>query len=51
MRAPGPCTFSLHVIEGWRPRVRKLGRDGKVTILVTVAAEPSESGQKKMQDA
>jgi sugar lactone lactonase YvrE len=29
--------------EGWRPRVRKLGRDGKVTTLVTVAAEPGKS--------
>ena len=25
--------------EGWRPRVRKLRRDGKVTTLLTVAAE------------
>jgi len=25
--------------EGWRPRVRKLGADGKVTVLATVAAE------------
>jgi hypothetical protein len=22
--------------KGWRPRVRKLGRDGKVTILATI---------------
>jgi len=26
--------------EGWRPRVRKLGRDGKVTTLVTVPIGP-----------
>jgi hypothetical protein len=26
--------------EGWRPRVRKLGRDGRVTTLVTVPPEP-----------
>ena len=32
--------------EGWRPRVRKLGRDGKVTTLVTVTAEPTKSEQK-----
>ena len=32
--------------EGWRPRVRKIGRDGKVSILVTVAPEPGKSGQK-----
>jgi DNA-binding beta-propeller fold protein YncE len=25
--------------EGWRPRVRKLGRDGKATTLVTVSSE------------
>ncbi len=29
--------------EGWRPRVRKLGRNGKVTTLVTVAPEPGKS--------
>jgi sugar lactone lactonase YvrE len=29
--------------EGWRPRVRKLGHDGKVTTLVTVTAEPGKS--------
>ena len=32
--------------EGWRPRVRKLGRDGKVTTLVTVAPEPAKSEKK-----
>ena len=32
--------------EGWRPRVRKLGRDGKVTTLVTVAPEPSRPQQR-----
>jgi len=32
--------------EGWRPRVRKLGRDGKVTTLVTVAPEPGKLQQK-----
>jgi len=26
--------------EGWRPRVRKLGRDGKVTTLATLPPEP-----------
>jgi hypothetical protein len=26
--------------EGWRPRVRKLARDGKVTVLFTAPAEP-----------
>jgi sugar lactone lactonase YvrE len=31
--ANGPAT------EGWRPRVRKLGRDGKVTPLATIANE------------
>jgi hypothetical protein len=25
--------------EGWLPRVRKLGRDGKVRTLVTISAE------------
>jgi hypothetical protein len=25
-----------HVSEGWRPRVRKLGRDGKITTLIEV---------------
>src|SRR5262249_54211029 len=30
--------------KGWRPRVRKLGRDGKVTILVTVPPEPAAPG-------
>ncbi len=29
--------------DGWRPRVRKLGRDGQVTTLVTVAPEPGKS--------
>jgi DNA-binding beta-propeller fold protein YncE len=29
--------------EGWRPRVRKLGRDGKVTTLLTVALEQGKS--------
>jgi hypothetical protein len=28
--ANGPAT------EGWRPRVRKLGRDGKITTLATI---------------
>lgn len=32
--------------EGWRPRVRKLGRDGKVTTLVTVSTEPSTPEKK-----
>jgi hypothetical protein len=31
--ANGPAT------EGWRPRVRKLGRDGKVTTLATISDE------------
>jgi hypothetical protein len=29
--------------EGWRPRVRKLGRDGQVTTLLTVAPDSSNS--------
>src|SRR5258707_2459558 len=32
--------------EGWRPRVRKLGRDGKVTTLFTAEPEPGKSKQK-----
>jgi len=32
--------------EGWRPRVRKLGRGGKVTTLVTVMPEPGKPEQK-----
>ena len=32
--------------EGWRPRVRKLGRDGNVRTLVTVAPEPSRPPEK-----
>ena|ERR1043166_3095009 len=32
--------------EGWRPRVRKLGRDGKVTTLFTAEPEPGKSEQK-----
>lgn len=29
--------------EGWRPRVRRLGRDGKVTTLFTAEPEPGKS--------
>jgi sugar lactone lactonase YvrE len=32
--------------EGWRPRVRKLGRDGKITTLVTATPEPGNSERK-----
>ena len=32
--------------EGWRPRVRKLGRDGKVTTLVAAAPEPDKPERK-----
>jgi len=32
--------------EGWRSRVRKLGRDGKITALVTLAPEPPKSERK-----
>ncbi len=32
--------------EGWRPRVRKLGRDGRVTNLFTAELEPNKSEQK-----
>lgn len=32
--------------EGWYPRVRKLGRDGKVTTLVTLAPEPGKPEHK-----
>ncbi|MBI3417409.1 MAG: SUMF1/EgtB/PvdO family nonheme iron enzyme [Verrucomicrobia bacterium] len=31
--------------EGWRPRVRKLGPDGKVTILLTVAPDDGSPAQ------
>jgi hypothetical protein len=31
---------------GWLPRVRKLGRDGNVTTLVTVSPEPGKSERK-----
>jgi sugar lactone lactonase YvrE len=30
--------------EGWQPRVRKLGRDGKITILATVGRDRKEPG-------
>ena len=32
--------------EGWRPRVRKLGRDGKVTTLMVASPEPTKSESK-----
>jgi sugar lactone lactonase YvrE len=33
--------------EGWRPRVRKLGRDGKVATLATISEEKKKSAQKE----
>jgi hypothetical protein len=39
--ANGPAT------EGWRPRVRKLGRDGKVATLATISDEKKRSPQKE----
>jgi sugar lactone lactonase YvrE len=32
--------------KGWRPRVRKLGRDGKVTTLATIPAKEPEGRPK-----
>ena len=32
--------------EDWPPRVRRLGRDGKVTTLVTLETEPSKKVRK-----
>jgi hypothetical protein len=38
--ANGPAT------EGWRPRVRKLGRDGKVATLASISQEKKKSPQQ-----
>jgi len=37
-----------HLSEGWLPRVRKLGRDGKVTTLATISKE-QQSAQPNRQ--
>jgi sugar lactone lactonase YvrE len=37
--------------EGWRPRVRKLDRDSKVTTLLTVASGPESSKEQKERPA
>ena len=37
-----------HVSDGWQPRVRKLGRDGKVTSLVTISKEQQSAQPNKV---